>query len=52
MTHAELRKRRSNILREMRKRSLEKASSFLDERAKEIERFHDGPQMFKAVRLL
>ncbi|KAK2154456.1 hypothetical protein NP493_2185g00001 [Ridgeia piscesae] len=36
----------------MRKRTLEKASSFLDERATEIERLLDGPQMFKAVHLL
>ena len=36
----------------MRKSSLENASPFLGERTKEIERLHDGPRMFKVVRLL
>ena len=36
----------------MRKRSLENASSYLDEQATDTERLHDSPQMFKAVRLL
>ena len=47
MKRKKLRKRRSKILYEMRKRSLENASSFLDKRTKEIERL----QMLKAVRL-
>ena len=39
------------ILHDMRKRSFENASSFLDERRNETERLQDG-QMFKAVHLL
>ena len=52
MTCGELRKRRNKIIHEMRKRTFEKASSFLDEGAKEIARLQYGPQMFKAVHLL
>ena len=52
MTRNELPKRRNKILHEMRMGTLANASSFLDERAKEIERLQNGPQKFKAVHLL
>ena len=52
MTREEQQIRRSKILHEMRKRFLENASSFLDERVKEIELLQDGPLMFKTVRML
>ena len=47
MMSDEPRKRRSKIMHIITKRSMENASSFMDERANEIEGFHDGPQMFK-----
>ena len=52
MTREELWKRRNKIIHEMRKKTLENASSFLNERAKEIERLQDGSQMCKADYLL
>ena len=51
-TQQELKRKRNNILHTMRRRALANASARLDRHAAEVERLHDGAQMFRAVRLL